>query len=282
MDLSKLSIGAMAKLNNVTEQALRLYDKIGLLVPQYTDPQTGYRFYSIGQSMTLDMILYYKHMGFSLDQIKEELNQSIDSSAQIKLEKRHAEIDTEIDYLIMCQKSIEHMMDNNRKYFSLPAAGEVFLEYVARRKIVVYKTDYNILDSDYNHYEYALRSLKKDLDEIHFPMIYFYNAGTIIRNQYLESSNLYSNEIFLLVDDNIKNCSDNITIELIPPGTYLSMCCSRFNLEREYAQILLAEIKRRGYRIDGDYICEVISEFPNNDDQQKQFFYKIQVRIRRL
>jgi len=280
MDLTKLSIGAMAKLNHVTEQTLRLYDKIGLLGPQHIDPQTGYRYYTIGQSMTLDMILYYKHMGFSLEQIKEEINKSIDSPMQINLEKRNAEISAEIKRLQMCQKSIERMLRKSRKYISLPRTGEIFLEYVKERKIIIYRTDYNILDSDYNHYQYALRLLKNYLYEINFPMIYFYNAGTIIRNKYLNTSSLFSNEIYLLIDENADYYPNDISIEMIPQGTYLSMCCSRFNQEKVYATMLLEEVRRKGYQIDGDYICEVISELPKNDDQQQQFYYKIQIKIR--
>ena len=54
MDL--LSIGEMAELNNISRQALRLYDRIGLLAPYYVDENTGYRHYDIRQCARLDMI----------------------------------------------------------------------------------------------------------------------------------------------------------------------------------------------------------------------------------
>ena len=38
-----LSIGQMAKLNNVSVQALRHYEKLGLMVPSYINNETGYR-----------------------------------------------------------------------------------------------------------------------------------------------------------------------------------------------------------------------------------------------
>ena len=37
MDTKKLTIGQMAKLNHITKQTLRLYDKKGLLKPAYID-----------------------------------------------------------------------------------------------------------------------------------------------------------------------------------------------------------------------------------------------------
>ena len=45
-----LTIGQMTKLNNITEQTLRLYDKIGLLKPHIINKENGYRYYSIKQS----------------------------------------------------------------------------------------------------------------------------------------------------------------------------------------------------------------------------------------
>ena len=61
----------MAKLNNVTEQTLRLYDKMGLFKPAYVDEHNGYRLYDIGQSARLDIIQYLKNLGMTLKEIKE-------------------------------------------------------------------------------------------------------------------------------------------------------------------------------------------------------------------
>ncbi|MGL4955400.1 MAG: MerR family DNA-binding transcriptional regulator, partial [Cetobacterium sp.] len=41
------SIGETAKLNNITIQTLRHYDKEGLLKPSHIDQDTKYRYYSI-------------------------------------------------------------------------------------------------------------------------------------------------------------------------------------------------------------------------------------------
>jgi len=276
MELDQISIGKMAELNHVSEQTLRLYDRNGLLKPQITNAKTGYRYYSIGQSATLDMIQYYKNMGFSLKQIQAEI-ENIDSMQHI-LMKRYDEIEMEIKRLELCKKSIQRSMDNYNRYLTLPRVGETFIEYMPPRKIIVYNTGYNILDHDYKHYEYNLRLLKNYLLDINFPMVYFCNAGTIIRRKHFSSSNLYSDELYLFTDEDISNYD---SLEEIPPGSYLSMCCSQFSKEKEYAAILMAEVRKRNYMIDGDYFCEVISEFPIDSSQQRQFFYKIQVKIGR-
>ena len=42
--MEKLSIGQMSKLNNISIQALRLYDELRILTPIENNEQTGYRY----------------------------------------------------------------------------------------------------------------------------------------------------------------------------------------------------------------------------------------------
>lgn len=51
-----MKIGSFAKLSNVSIKTLRFYDTNGLLVPSYTDEQTGYRYYSEEQLLTVKRI----------------------------------------------------------------------------------------------------------------------------------------------------------------------------------------------------------------------------------
>jgi hypothetical protein len=44
-----LSIGRFAKTGQLSRKALRLYDELGILVPAYVDPGSGYRYYSPDQ-----------------------------------------------------------------------------------------------------------------------------------------------------------------------------------------------------------------------------------------
>lgn len=66
-----LSIGEMAKKSQLSIQRLRYYDKIGLLVPAFTDPTSGYRYYEAIQEEQLNFIQALQYMGFSLHAIKQ-------------------------------------------------------------------------------------------------------------------------------------------------------------------------------------------------------------------
>lgn len=66
-----LTIGQMAKLNHLSEQTLRLYDRIGLFSPNHRG-ENGYRYYNIEQSALLDIIQYMKSLGISLKEIRHQ------------------------------------------------------------------------------------------------------------------------------------------------------------------------------------------------------------------
>jgi DNA-binding transcriptional MerR regulator len=72
-------IGEFSLIAQVSGRLLRYYDEIGLLSPEYTDPQTGYRYYSAGQLPRLNRILVLKELGLGLDQIARLLDQAASS-----------------------------------------------------------------------------------------------------------------------------------------------------------------------------------------------------------
>ena len=59
-------IGEFSKLSRISIRMLRHYDEIGLLVPEHTDPWTGYRRYAASQLMAANRITALRCLGFSL------------------------------------------------------------------------------------------------------------------------------------------------------------------------------------------------------------------------
>jgi DNA-binding transcriptional MerR regulator len=64
-----LNIGAFARLGQVSPRMLRHYDRLGLLVPDEVDPDSGYRSYGVEQLARLHRLLALRDLGFSLEQI---------------------------------------------------------------------------------------------------------------------------------------------------------------------------------------------------------------------
>ncbi len=69
-----LSIGELAKLRNINVQSLRYYEKLGVLVPAYINPESGYRYYSLEQIMILDTIILCIDLGIPLKDLKNYVN----------------------------------------------------------------------------------------------------------------------------------------------------------------------------------------------------------------
>ena len=66
-------IKTVSKISGVSVRTLHHYDEIGLLSPQ--KKENGYRYYSEEDISFLQMILFYKYLGFTLKKIKELLKQ---------------------------------------------------------------------------------------------------------------------------------------------------------------------------------------------------------------
>ncbi|MCI0541777.1 MAG: MerR family transcriptional regulator [Verrucomicrobiales bacterium] len=62
-------------MSSVSVRTLHWYDEVGLLKPAYHGPN-GYRFYEEAQLLTLQQILFYRELGFELQQIKRILGRS--------------------------------------------------------------------------------------------------------------------------------------------------------------------------------------------------------------
>ncbi len=69
----KYTINQLASLAGVSRRTLHHYDAIGLLAPAATG-DNGYRYYDEASALTLQQILFYRQLGFSLEQIKTLLH----------------------------------------------------------------------------------------------------------------------------------------------------------------------------------------------------------------
>jgi DNA-binding transcriptional MerR regulator/effector-binding domain-containing protein len=64
-----ITIGRFAKLTDLSPRLLRRLDERGLLSPEVVDPDTRYRYYSIGQTRLAGLIHLGRQMGLTIDQL---------------------------------------------------------------------------------------------------------------------------------------------------------------------------------------------------------------------
>lgn len=72
-----LKISEFSKLTFLPVKTLRYYDEIGLLPAAQVDPFTGYRYYSYKQLPRLHKLLALRELGFSLEQIRQMLDENL-------------------------------------------------------------------------------------------------------------------------------------------------------------------------------------------------------------
>ena len=277
MDISKLTIGQMAEINHISQQALRHYDREGLLRPALVDPRTGYRYYHIKQSARLDMIQHMKSLGMSLRDIREHLDSRDPMRVVDLLLQKDALIDRQIAELENQKRAIARTIESIRRYEAAPPDGAVVLEFIEARTIYCYDCGLNFYGRGIEVYEQMLRRLKGHIRGQKLPEIYFFNAGTILRREYLESRTFYSSEVYVQVEEDYV---DKVLLTVLPASTYLCIYCDRFDKEREYAERLLDRIEHEGYLVSGDYICEVIYEPPAQGGLERDMYLRLQVPIR--
>ena len=72
-----IKIGDFSRLSRVSVRMLRYYDDLGLFAPARVDRFTDYRYYTADQLPRLNRILALQDLGFTLQEIKQLLQQDM-------------------------------------------------------------------------------------------------------------------------------------------------------------------------------------------------------------
>lgn len=92
----KYSIGEVAEICSVSIKTLRYYDKIELVIPEFRNEESKYRYYSKHQMVKLFIIRQLRKLGFGIREIKElfaNLNvEEMEEAVNNRLEAIEAEI----------------------------------------------------------------------------------------------------------------------------------------------------------------------------------------------
>ena len=93
-----LRIGDFSNIVGVSVKTIRFYEEKGLIKPAYIDKYTGYRYYDEKNIEQILMILQYKNMGFTLEEIKN-INSNLLISKVEYLKEQMINIKKNISYI---------------------------------------------------------------------------------------------------------------------------------------------------------------------------------------
>ncbi|MEV6571790.1 MerR family transcriptional regulator [Streptomyces sp. NPDC051577] len=106
------SVGQVAGFAGVTVRTLHHYDEIGLLSPSGRN-HAGHRRYDDADLERLQRILFYRELGFPLDEVAVLLDDP-DSDPREHLRRQHALLTDRIARLQQMAKAVEHAMEAKR------------------------------------------------------------------------------------------------------------------------------------------------------------------------
>ena len=132
--MKHLTVGEMARLNHISEQTLRLYDKRGLLSPSFRGGN-GYRYYDIKQSAVLDIIQYMKSLGISLKEIGRQLENRDLGRIEAALREKQRQTEEEIRLLKCQRRALERTVESFARWRAAPPDGTVQMEYIGARQM---------------------------------------------------------------------------------------------------------------------------------------------------
>ncbi len=122
-------VGEVAKLAGVTIRTLHHYEQIGLLVPSNRS-DSGYRLYTDADIDRLSRVLYYRELGFPLDDIARLLDDT--STPRLEhLERQHTLLQQRLQRVEAMVRAVEREMEAAMSGYNLTAEEklEVFGDF---------------------------------------------------------------------------------------------------------------------------------------------------------
>lgn len=264
-------IGEVSKLFHISIGILRHYDKIGLLKPEYTDPDTGYRYYSTRQFECLNTIRYLRALDMPLEKISGFLqNRNIQGIHTLLLEQQ-AEVKRRRQELAIIERKIE----NRLQQLTDAASSEldrILLSSKPKRRIAAVRK--KLSPSNYLDLEFSIRELEQSEDDT---VTFLGKVGVGISKCNLEKHLFRPYDlVFIILDDEDHFKGDTIFLE------EETCVCVRFQggHERapEYYEKLMEYIERHGYSVDG-FSKEITMIDYGLTNDVSQFVTEIQIPV---
>jgi MerR family transcriptional regulator, thiopeptide resistance regulator len=112
-----LTVGAVARLAGVTVRTMHHYDELGLVVPGERS-DAGYRLYGREEVERLQEVLFFRELGFSLDEIKEMIDEPGYDRASA-LERQRDMLVAKADRLLHMVDAVDAAIEAGRRGMNL-------------------------------------------------------------------------------------------------------------------------------------------------------------------
>lgn len=261
------SIGQISKLLDISVQAIRLYQKLELIIPAYIDPQTNYRYYDDGAINDLWSLSILKSAGFSLKEIKQLENLNIQEIKNI-YKNKSIELKSNIEKQIATLKYMErqiHAIDTLHN-----CSNEFFIKTIDAR--YGYSISASNIHSTFEHFK-ILNELKKNSD-LHIDIAYQPARYMSID----KSKSIHLKNFFAINLDQSENFINKPNVSRIEAGTFL---CANFYGSKNTAELyfdMINYIESKKFTLRGDAIELLLLE-DDISKCEKNLLREIQIAI---
>ncbi|QHW34334.1 MerR family transcriptional regulator [Paenibacillus rhizovicinus] len=271
----RLSISEMAQLRGISAETLRHYDRIGLFNPQFVDPQTGYRYYSIFQYEVLGTIKELRQLGMTTTEIKQYFSErNIRNSAEL-LAAKHAELVRKLEELTALEENVRDKLTFLQEILSEEDRSAIMFRMIERRRLFTLHQQIN------SNLElcYGVLGLENRLTET-APILASNRLGVLLSRDSLEAGRFESpSTIFVVAKRATAVQKSNLIV--VPAGMF---ACIRYYGElwnrSDSLAALLGELERQGFEMTGDAL-QIMQVDITITDNPSEVMFEIQVPVRK-
>lgn len=129
-------ISEFAQLRNININSLRYYEKLGILKPAYTNPETNYRYYTSEQLRVLDIILLCVRLGVPLKELEQYIDEGETLNVQNLLLQGKALLEKQIRKAYEDISMIDHLLYNIEGVKAVGEKTSFYTRAIGERHVV--------------------------------------------------------------------------------------------------------------------------------------------------
>ncbi|MEW9672921.1 MerR family transcriptional regulator [Ammoniphilus sp. 3BR4] len=273
------SVGETARLNNISIQTLRYYDKMGIFKPHFTDPDNGYRYYHVRQFFYLDIIKYPKNIRTPLEEIRNIVSTSCTPEhMHAFLDEQENVIEHEIENLERARRLLVRRKQQLREQLEICARKE---EGIVYHRHIEEQTILKVERCEVNPFEQPDLYFRKlaDVLEERGDIIDNYYGFIYDLNPYQDPVDICCSSIYTTIckGEKIDLAEKDITLDTIPSGEYV---CISFDWSSKdydaYYQKLYRYIESNGIQTYGK-VYQVSLPINYSSSKEEQFLTELRV-----
>lgn len=252
---NKYLIGDVSKICNIPKKTLRYYDEIDVIKPETISEFNGYRYYSMDNMQDIIILKYFKQMGYSLSEIRNNFNSHSFNYILESLNFKNNELEEE-------KKRLENKITATADWKLLILEAKSVLGGVSKQVLEkeVQEDLYPCLRQSFR-YDYKatiinipwVKTLEINNEEITGPVMLYFSS--------LEEKKAGCSETTTIFQKGLRNEENNME-KLKFGGKFLSTyhIGAHETIHKAYERII-AYAKKRGYRLRKECIERFVVDY---------------------